>query len=281
MNYNPIDKFPSNFVIILLVFLIAISFNLFAAIIYFISLQLDWGIDEKLIQSFSQVIILFGMTLLLSRIIPLKFRQIFRFEENIRFKYVLIGILGLISLNMFNTGFVSLQEQLMPDMFLSKYFQIKEYMNNLYKAMLIGSDGLDFLVAIIIGAIIPAFSEEFLFRGFGQRSLEENNSPLYSILAISIIFGFIHFNIINLIPLMLIGFFLGYLAYYSKNLLVPIIIHFLNNVFSILIMYLENPDETSQLDNIPFPYSLILAIVGLFGVFALIKLMSQFENSRT
>ena len=80
---------------------------------------------------------------------------------------------------------------------------------------------------------------------------------------------------------MLIGFFLGYLAYYSKNLLVPIIIHFLNNVFSILIMYLENPDETSQLDNIPFPYSLILAIVGLFGVFALIKLMSQFENSRT
>ena len=133
----------------------------------------------------------------------------------------------------------------------------------------------------MIGAVIPAISEEFLFRGFGQRALEEKNSVFFSVMVTGTIFGIIHFNLINLFPLILIGIFLGYLAHYSKNILIPIFIHFLNNAVSILFFYIGEPEVLSDEANLSFSTSLIFSSVGLIGVIGIIIILIRSGNSKT
>jgi membrane protease YdiL (CAAX protease family) len=278
MNYKSIDKFPSNAIVILLIIGITLGFNLFGSLVTIVSLQLDLGIDPKLIQAMSQLIFLFGLTLLISNIIPLKFKVLFRLEENIELKFIFYGVVGLFFLNLFNTGFVSLQEYMIPESLMGLYQEYVELMESIYEKMLMGKDAYDFLLAILIGAVIPAISEEFLFRGFGQRSLEEKNSVLFSVLVTGTIFGVIHFNLINLFPLILIGIFLGYLAHYSKNILVPIFIHFLNNAVSILFFYIGEPDLFNDETNLTFFNSILITSTGLIGVLAIIIILIRSGN---
>lgn len=281
MNYKPINKYPSNWMIVLLILTITLSFNVFGALVVLASNYFNIPINEKFVQGTAQIIFLFGATLLLSKIIPLKFTTLFRLENNIEFKYILYGVFGLVFLNLFNTGFVSLQEHLIPDTLISYYNDYNRLMESLYQKML-GGDGIyEFLVAIVIGAVIPALSEEFLFRGFGQRALEEKNSATFAILVTGVIFGVIHFNFINIIPLMLIGFFLGYLAYYSKNLFVPIFIHFLNNVFSILMLYLGESESVTKDITLELIPAIIYTIIGLLGVIGLIIILSRSGNLKS
>lgn len=278
MNYKSIDKFPSNAIVILLIIGITLGFNLFGSLVTIVSLQLDLGIDPKLIQAMSQLIFLFGLTLLISNIIPLKFKVLFRLKENIELKFIFYGIVGLFFLNLFNIGFVSLQEYMIPESLMGLYQEYVELMESIYEKMLMGKDAYDFLLAILIGAVIPAISEEFLFRGFGQRSLEEKNSVLFSVLVTGTIFGVIHFNLINLFPLILIGIFLGYLAHYSKNILVPIFIHFLNNAVSILFFYIGEPDLFNDETNLTFFNSILITSTGLIGVLAIIIILIRSGN---
>ena len=281
MKYTPFDKYPSNLVIILATIGITLSFNIFGSLISIFSDSINFEINVKIIQSISQIVFLFGAAILLSNIIPLKFKTLFRLEENINFKYIFWGVIGLFFLNLFNTGYINLQEYLIPNSLISYYLDYKDFIESLYERILKGRDAYDFVVALLIGAIIPAVSEEFLFRGFGQRSLEENNSAKYSIIVIAIIFGVIHFNLINLIPLFLIGVFLGYLAFTSKNILVPIFIHFLNNAFAILFLYIGEPEIISNENDISMTTSIILTLVGLLGVLAIIRILLQSGNSET
>ncbi|PKL81196.1 MAG: hypothetical protein CVV25_00180 [Ignavibacteriae bacterium HGW-Ignavibacteriae-4] len=281
MNYKSIDKFPSNAVIILLIIGITVGFNVFGSLVTLISMKLDLGIDAKLIQAVSQLIFLFGLTILISNIIPLKFKQLFRLEKNIEIKYIFYGIVGLFFLNLFNTGFVPFQEYLIPESLMGIYQDYIKLMESIYEKMLMGRDVYDFLLALLIGAIIPAISEEFLFRGFGQRSLEENNSVIFSVLVTGTIFGVIHFNLVNLFPLILIGVFLGYLAHYSKNILVPIFIHFLNNAVSILFFYIGEPTVLNDESSLSFSTSLLFSAIGLLGVIGVIIILIRSGNSGT
>ena len=281
MNYKSIDKFPSNAVIILLIFGITIGFNVFGSLITLISMRLDLGIDAKLIQAVSQLIFLFGLTIVISNIIPLKFKQIFRLEENIKIQYIFYGIVGLFFLNLFNTGFVSFQEYLIPESLMGIYQDYIKLMESIYEKMLMGRDAYDFLLALLIGAVIPAISEEFLFRGFGQRALEEKNSVLFSVMVTGVIFGAIHFNLVNLFPLILIGIFLGYLAHYSNNILVPIFIHFLNNAVSILFFYIGEPNVLNDETKLSFSTSLIFSVIGLLGVIGVIIILIRSGNSKS
>ncbi|MEJ2688634.1 MAG: CPBP family intramembrane metalloprotease [Deltaproteobacteria bacterium] len=75
-------------------------------------------------------------------------------------------------------------------------------------------------------SVLAGFSEELLFRGFLQ--------PLWGIVVASLIFGALHaatFGYFILATLM--GFYLGGLLHYSGDLLVPISVHALYDVFAL------------------------------------------------
>lgn len=98
---------------------------------------------------------------------------------------------------------------------------------------------------IIFIALIPAVIEELFFRGFIFFELNQNNFYLesnyvpkfkkYFVIISSLLFAFMHFNFLFFIQYFLISVILSYSYIKSRNIIVPTIIHFFNNLLVILI----------------------------------------------
>ena len=96
----------------------------------------------------------------------------------------------------------------------------------------------DLLFNLFLIAFIPAIGEEMVFRGVLQKKLHSIlQSTHLAIFVSSFIFSAIHMQFFGFLPRFILGIILGYLFYYSKNLWMPIIAHFINNALAVLIMY--------------------------------------------
>ncbi len=91
-------------------------------------------------------------------------------------------------------------------------------------------------------AIVPAFAEETLFRGFLLNTLQLRHSPQTSLLLNALLFALIHLDIAYLLELCLLGYYLAFLARYSRSLWVPIGFHAINNILAILTF---SPEDTA------------------------------------
>jgi uncharacterized protein len=99
---------------------------------------------------------------------------------------------------------------------------------------------IDLIPAVLVVAVLPAIGEELLFRGLIQNKLfAMAKNPHVAIWTAGILFSFFHFQLFGFVPRMLLGVLFGYLYYWSANLWVPIIAHFINNGFTILALYLS------------------------------------------
>ena len=128
----------------------------------------------------------------------------------------------------------------------------------------------DFLLAFVVVAIIPAIGEELLFRGLIQRNL--GKALLNHHLAIWItafLFSAIHLQFYGLFPRMFLGVIFGYLYYWSGSLVLPILAHFINNGFSLIMVYsfqlgMINEDVT-ETNSLPNSYILVFLLLGGAG----------------
>lgn len=101
------------------------------------------------------------------------------------------------------------------------YIQNRNYINILLVAIQI----------IIIGPII----EELYFRKILLgKLLKLSNNKVKSILFSAIIFGIVHFNLIQGIVAFLGGIVLGIIYYYTKSIKLTILVHILNNFLIII-----------------------------------------------
>lgn len=126
----------------------------------------------------------------------------------------------------------------------------------------------DFLIAFLIIAILPAVGEELLFRGLIQTQLGRAlRSPHAAIWFTAFLFGAIHFQFYGLLPRVFLGAIFGYLYYWSGSLLLPMLGHFINNGFSLIMYYLyqEQAIEYNMEESAALPYSYILVFL-LLGV---------------
>lgn len=130
-------------------------------------------------------------------------------------------------------------------------------------------DGIgDFIINIIIIALIPAIGEELLFRAALQNELIDGikNKDVAIILA-AIIFSAFHFQFDGFLPRFFLGLILGYLYYWSGSIWLPIFVHFFNNSMIIVSAFfmqdkLDTVFEESS-DEIP-KYILLMSIVAVF-----------------
>ncbi len=98
------------------------------------------------------------------------------------------------------------------------------------KSILNASGPLDFILTIIVMAVLPAIGEELLFRGIIQREIEiKTRKPHLSIMVTSIVFSLFHMQVVSFMPKLIIGLILGYLFYWTRNLWIPVMVHFFNN----------------------------------------------------
>ncbi len=121
----------------------------------------------------------------------------------------------------------------------------------------------DAVIVIIAVSIVPAVCEEAMFRGFIQRSFELKYKPFLAAFITSIFFGVYHFNPYAIVGLIALGFYFGYAAYKSNSILVPVVLHFINN-FSAVILYMIFGDE-ELIQNKAIPQSELTSSLINFG----------------
>jgi len=92
----------------------------------------------------------------------------------------------------------------------------------------------DFIVNLVMIAVLPAIGEELMFRGGLQRSVNRMfGNPHLAIWISAIIFSAIHMQFYGFVPRMLLGAGFGYLYYLSGSIWYAILAHFLNNAYAI------------------------------------------------
>lgn len=97
----------------------------------------------------------------------------------------------------------------------------------------------ELILALFIIAVLPAIGEEVVFRGLIQNELYRGTRNIHvSIWFAAFLFSAIHFQFFGFVPRLLLGALFGYLYYWSGNLLLAILAHFVNNAVSVMALYL-------------------------------------------
>lgn len=97
-----------------------------------------------------------------------------------------------------------------------------------------------FLVGLIVIAVVPAISEELVFRGVIQRNLVQWAGGKHTgVWLAAAIFSAIHFQFLGFVPRFVLGLILGYLYEWSGNILVPMAAHFTQNAFQLVLLYAQ------------------------------------------
>jgi membrane protease YdiL (CAAX protease family) len=106
-------------------------------------------------------------------------------------------------------------------------------------------------------------------------------NPHLAIWTTSIIFSAIHLQFFGFVPRILIGAFLGYLYYWSGNLWIPVIAHFINNGLQVIGLYLFQRGVITY--NIESTESAPLAVVAVATILMLLILyyLRNYFNSRS
>jgi uncharacterized protein len=103
-----------------------------------------------------------------------------------------------------------------------------------------------FMLNILMIAVLPAFGEEFLFRGVLQRLLGEWTRNMHvAILLTALAFGVMHMQFYGLLPRVFLGVVFGYIFLWTGSLWVPIFAHFLNNATALVLEQLVATGKTT------------------------------------
>jgi membrane protease YdiL (CAAX protease family) len=98
-----------------------------------------------------------------------------------------------------------------------------------------------FLINLLMIAVVPAFGEEFFFRGVLQRLFTEWFRNRHAgIIVSAILFSFMHFQFLGFIPRILLGVLFSYMLVWSGSMWVPVLAHFVNNAIAVTFYFLLN-----------------------------------------
>ncbi|MGN0154949.1 MAG: ABC transporter permease subunit/CPBP intramembrane protease [Lachnospiraceae bacterium] len=109
-----------------------------------------------------------------------------------------------------------------------------ESLNEEYLDML---EGVSFVPALLLIALLPAVCEELLFRGYMFTAFKRKMSLAKAIVFVSILFAVSHMSLIKIIPTAMLGVALAYAVHCSRSLFCSALMHFLNNAFSVFVLY--------------------------------------------
>ena len=99
------------------------------------------------------------------------------------------------------------------------------------------------MINLLVIAVLPAIGEELLFRGVGQRLLNDWLKNIHVAIFLSALaFGILHLQFYGLLPRTLLGIILGYMYYWSGSLWVPVFAHFMNNAGAVIITWLQGKE---------------------------------------
>jgi membrane protease YdiL (CAAX protease family) len=137
----------------------------------------------------------------------------------------------------------------------------------------------EFVLNIILIALVAAVSEELMFRGAIQRIFSRVfRSPHAAIWFSAFVFSAIHMQFYGFLPRFLLGAGFGYLYLWSGSLWCSILAHFLNNAFAVCqAFYMQKHNLSLDTDNVSYFawYGYIISLVLSIIAFQIFKKQSK------
>lgn len=158
-------------------------------------------------------------------------------------------------------------EQMMRDM---------ETQNEEITKILLDTNSMGGLLAgVLIIGVLTGFSEELLFRGTIQRTLNQDPGiGQWSIWITAFVFSAVHLQFYGFVPRMLLGAFFGYLLYSTGSIWPGAFAHAVNNSLVVATSWMESRGIITDSDTwavvesgIPWPAILSLSALIIFFVF--------------
>lgn len=139
------------------------------------------------------------------------------------------------------------------------------------------------IINILCTAIVPAIGEEFLFRGAILGAIKPYGEG-FAIVMSSILFGLLHGNLLQIPFAFAGGLFFGFLRVYSGTILLPVILHGINNLFSVIssiIIYSYGEQAAYLFLTIYFLVFGIAAVIGFFILARKDKELLKFNSPKS
>ncbi len=196
------------------------------------------------------------------------------FNKNANYKQVLL-VLGILLVTFPLSGALAELNKIIP---ISKnwetYFKAKEADRAAQEAMLININSFSrYVLSMIIIGLLPAIFEEVFFRGGLQNILTRwFKSPWVAIIITSIIFSAVHLSYYGFLVRFALGVVLGLVFYYSGNIWLNILFHFLYNGLQVTALYIATMQGNKNTKDIEENFPLWAGVVALvLIIYAFIK----------
>jgi uncharacterized protein len=223
----------------------------------------------RVILSFGQFMLILAPTIFFARLQSPDIKNTFRLKLP-KLSVLLLAIIGIILLQPLIQGFMHLQNYLMDNIpFFSSYLnKAKEFFDVLEETtikIVKSYSVLEFIIVTFVIAFTPAICEEMLFRGFVLKNLEKFSKPAVTIFLSGFLFAVYHFQPFNIIPLIILGSYLGFVVYYSDSIFTGMAVHFLNNFFAAYYLFLYGKDEFDipEINNSQVLNYLVISVISI------------------
>ena len=120
------------------------------------------------------------------------------------------------------------------------------------------------LMATLSMAIVPAIIEETAIRGIVMQPLRRYGDK-FAILASAVIFSILHGNMVQIPYTVVAGFYFGFVTVVTGSLWPSIVLHCLNNLFSVIIMAVDTNFSETMANAVTVAMLGLLVIVGAVG----------------
>lgn len=229
-------------------------FILVSYLVLFVLGRLSFPINEKL---FSVAIIFYFIFKLKDSIFDFKteFMSVF---SKIQLRYILIIVFTNI---FFSYGMLYLTNGIIG------WFPVLNFLVEFSIPSMSITASLPIAGAFISTVVISPISEELIFRGVFLNRLKLITPVIFSVLASSLLFGALH-SFGSIISAIVFGICMAILYLKTDNICVPILAHFLNNLFAEMIRLLDFND-------ILFTNGEVMSIVSILAIVSLVILLSS------
>jgi uncharacterized protein len=131
----------------------------------------------------------------------------------------------------------------------------------------------DLVLVFIVIAIIPSIGEEIVFRGMIQNDFYRATKNIHiAIWVSSILFSAIHVQFFGFFPRLFLGALFGYLYFWSGNLWIAVLAHFVNNGLTVIGLYLYQKGiidiDLEQTSSTPWQAVLFSAVCTVLLLYA-------------
>jgi membrane protease YdiL (CAAX protease family) len=201
----------------------------------------------RIILAFGQYMLILAPTIFFARFQTFDLKSAFRLKLP-RPSLFFLAVLGIILIQPFLQGCLYLQEQALNGIpFVKETIKpVKDIFDLLEKSTLKivhANSVIEFLAVVFVIAVTPAICEEALFRGFVLTNLSKVSKAGSAIFLSAFLFAIYHFQPFNIIPLVILGWYLGFIVYYANSIWTGVICHFLNNFIASYTLYIYGKDE--------------------------------------